>query len=100
MDPKSNTFQSDFVKEQEEWASSLRWEEPGAEGDPSTGSASRSGHHPMRSQLGAGVVVHFTILYYFGFASMACFLICLFLKILQALHNTHLLREILTALNC
>lgn len=100
MDPKSNGFQCDFVREQEDWSSCLRWKESGAEHDPSTGSASPNGPHPIRSELGAGVIVHFPLLYYFGFLSMAYFLICLFLKILQALHNTHLPKEILTGLNC
>lgn len=55
VDPKSNAFQCDFVREQEEWGSSWRWKESGAEDDPSTGSVSPMGTIPW--DLSWGLVV-------------------------------------------
>lgn len=77
-DLKNNAFQADFFREQEEPGCSLRWDEPGAEGEPSAGTVLAKGHHPIGAELGAGNGVRFTIFYYFVCASMAFSLICLF----------------------
>lgn len=58
----------------------MRWDELGAEGDPSAGRTLPKGCLATGAELGAGNGVHFTSFYYSFFASVAFFLNCLFPK--------------------